>query len=84
MTLYFLRLCHYLRIRGDKVTVEVKDAPEDAWEWLLGQVISGAFGTQDEIVEAARKTVGHDKVKRDGGADSERSSNDPSREANVF
>lgn len=50
---------------GGKVTVEVKDAPKDAWERLLKDVIGGAFDSVSAVAEAAGKVVGTDKVKRD-------------------
>lgn len=58
---------------GGKVTVEVKDAPKDAWERLVSDVIEGAFGSVSAVAEAAGKVVGTDKVKRDDVSDAERS-----------
>ena len=45
-----------------KVTIETKDAPKDAWERLLGEIVSGAAGTVKAIAEAAAKTEGVTKV----------------------
>jgi hypothetical protein len=44
------------------VKIEVRDAPKDASERLLSQIIGGALKTAKEVVTAAVKELGKDKV----------------------
>lgn len=46
---------------GKKVTVDVQDNPDAATEWI-NKVIESGFKTFTDLVEAAKKTVGADKV----------------------
>lgn len=52
---------------GGAVKVEVKDAPKDAVERWISEVISGAFGTFGQLAEAAKSAVGDDKVEATPG-----------------
>ena len=50
---------------GGKVTVETKDAPKDATERLIGQVVSGVLGSADAVKAAVKELLGEGKAKAD-------------------
>lgn len=53
---------------GQKVEINVKDAPKTATERLLGSVISGALKSASDIAEEAKAALGAEKVKAVAGA----------------
>ena len=47
---------------GKSVKIETHDAPKDAAERLLGEIISGALKTSQDIAKAAKEALGAGKV----------------------
>lgn len=47
---------------GKEVKIETHDAPKDAAERLLGQIIEGVLKSATEIAKVAREALGDDKV----------------------
>lgn len=47
---------------GGEVKVETKDAPKDAVERWISEVISGAFKSATDVAKAAAEALGDDKV----------------------
>ncbi|HNV10976.1 MAG TPA: hypothetical protein PKN27_06565 [Propionibacteriaceae bacterium] len=47
---------------GGTVKVEVKDAPKDALNYWISEVISGAFKTVSDLAKAAKDLAGDGKV----------------------
>jgi hypothetical protein len=49
--------------KGGAVSIEVRDAPKDAAERLLSQIIEGVFENAAEVAKAAGEALGADRVK---------------------
>src|SRR5262249_37062683 len=56
---------------GVNVKIETHDAPKDASERLVGQIIDGVVKDSKAIVEAAEKLLGPGKVKVEAAAQPE-------------
>jgi hypothetical protein len=48
---------------GGAVSIHVHDAPKDASERLLSQIVEGVFTNAEELAKAGRELIGADRVK---------------------